>query len=84
MKIKFKCECGCDFIEEVLENVTMYSVVSGIEKLDNDDIAIDYGDSNTEFGDVSHFQCMECGKILASDSKELYEFLKHNDMLEKN
>jgi len=90
MKINFKCDvCEHAVIEEVLTEVTQYSIVSDLEELPDGSVAIDYGDTNTEFGEVSHYQCLNCGKTLTdhgspiSTPEDLYESLKANEMLEE-
>jgi hypothetical protein len=96
MKINFKCDScdSCSAIEEVLEGVTQYSTISDIEQFKNEPyketVALDYGETNTEFGEISHFQCMNCGVTLRNHGvtittpEELYEYLECNDMLKEN
>ncbi len=90
MKINFKCQCGSRSIEEVLENVFMYSTMADIEKLEDNSVSIDYGDNNTDYGELSHYQCTYCGKAIQNHSglkiscpEELYEWLEHNNMLKE-
>ena len=84
MKINFKCKCGGSVIEEVLDEVLQYSTISDIEKLDNGMVALDYGETNTEDGDLSRYQCQECGMFIQAHSPEkLYEWLECNDMLKE-
>ena len=85
MKINFKCKCGGSIIEEVLDEVLQYSTISDIEKLDNDMVALDYGETNTEDGNLSRYQCRNCGLFIkALSPEELYEWLECNDMLKEN
>lgn len=89
MKIKFRCDvCEHDIIEEVLSDVTQYSKISDIEQFDNfpykTTVALDYGESNVEGGDLSHYQCQECGFLIkATSPEELFEFLEKNNMLKE-
>jgi uncharacterized Zn finger protein len=95
MKINFECDvCECDVIEEVMTDVIQYSTVSGIDKFDNfpykTTVSIDYGKSNTEFGETLHYQCMNCGNILKNHGvtittpEDLYGLLEANEMLKND
>lgn len=92
MKIKFKCDvCEHDVIEEVLNGVTQYSTVSELEKFPDGTVDIAYDElTKTEYGELSHYQCMNCGKTLTNHGEtihtpeELYELLECNDMLKEN
>jgi len=92
MKINFKCDvCEHDVIEEVLNDVTQYSIISELEKFPDGTVAIAYDElTNTEYGELSHYQCMNCGKTLKNHGvtittpEELYELLECNDMLKGN
>jgi len=91
MKINFKCDvCEHDTIEEVLNDVTQYSTLCGdIEKYSDGGVAIDSELTNSEFGELSHYQCMNCGEILKNHGvtittpEELYGWLECNDMLKE-
>lgn len=66
MEIKFKCpKCGCEHLEEVLSNVTQYSIIDVID----DDGAIDYRDKGMSYdgGEVNRYQCNECGFTVGED-----------------
>jgi hypothetical protein len=88
MNINFKCpKCNHDALEEVLVNVIMSTVISGIVKIENE-VYTDTGPSSTEEGDLSHYQCVCCGEKLHTESgmtvsceQELYEWLENNNML---
>ena len=87
MKIKFECKnCKCNLLEEVVTDVDMYSTISDMEKTDNG-VAVCYRNSNTEFGDVLHYQCANCDEIIEDGAitspEELYEWLESNGMLEE-
>ena len=74
----FKCK-NCDYreVEEVLNGVTQYTIVLSIE-LDKDGkfLGMDYGNTNTEGGDLNDmwYQCVRCGT--AVDKEELVKITK--------
>ena len=64
---KFKCpKCGCNRLEEVMTDVVQSSVIAVVE-----DGAADYENTSTDGGVVDRIQCLECGKVVASDYEEL-------------
>ena len=96
MKINFKCGdsfCNGNVVEEVLNGVTQYSTILNIEKFINEPyketVALDYGKTNAESGELSHYQCMSCGATLKNHGitittpEELYEWLECNGMLKR-
>lgn len=90
MKINFKCDvCEYNAIEEVLDNVIQYSTITDVERLDKDTVMLKYGNSNNEFGEISYYQCVGCGRTLKNHGvniqtpEELYEWLECNDMLKE-
>lgn len=57
----FKCPmCGSNLLEEIMTGVTQTSLVNGVEE----DGFLDYGSSSTEGGEVTRYQCSECGRVL--------------------
>ena len=84
MKVSFKCEkCGNNILEEVLFGVEKFSSINDIEMTDNRYVAIFYGNSNDEGGDIDRYQCASCGEqIGVSSPEELFDYLKNNNMLE--
>jgi len=87
-EIKFKCsECGDNQLEEVLTGVTVSSIVDYIDK----DGYTEYGDHvENNGGEVSRYQCINCGYVLVddddgtiTDSRDLATYLK-NTMLKVN
>lgn len=92
MKINFKCEkCGSDKIDEVMSAVDQYSIVTEIEPLEDNVVVLDYGGISYENGELEHYECFRCGErlmnkdgtSLVNSPEELYEWLKDNNMLEK-
>lgn len=78
MKLQFTCPtCGLHRLDEVLENVTQFSTMI-MELCDDDSLAIDYDDHYCENGDITRYQCTDCGYIIpdVSSEEELKEFLK--------
>jgi hypothetical protein len=73
--MNFKCECGSTRIEEVMTDVTQYSVVDTISVIDDGELCMEYGTTNTEGGDVDHYQCVSCGRTV--DKHELLELAEH-------
>ena len=83
MELIFNClECGHNILEEIMTDVIQTSVLSAID----DSGALDYNGVSSEGGEVSHYQCANCGKSLrdkesdcvVNDPKELAEWLKEN------
>jgi predicted RNA-binding Zn-ribbon protein involved in translation (DUF1610 family) len=74
---KFTCNrCGAHTLEEVMTDVTAVSEVSGIELLEGEALSIQYGDQTNDGGGVSHYQCGDCGKVIADNQEELYACLQ--------
>lgn len=66
----WKCKnCDCENFEEVLEGVTQTSVIVGMERLDEETIMFDYGNTSTDGGDYDtiRFQCVNCGNAISPD-----------------
>jgi transcription elongation factor Elf1 len=81
--LKFKCPaCGCEKLEEVLVGVRQLSLITAIDESG----AIDYDPNgvNAEEGEVSNYQCFNCGEHLqdesgvVNDPDILVEWLKKN------
>ncbi|MCK9279140.1 MAG: hypothetical protein M0P71_00730 [Melioribacteraceae bacterium] len=72
MKKKFSCpECQCDIVEEVTEHVTVSYPIIQIN-INEEDVEADYDDAINEGGELSRFQCSNCGFIIeASNLEEL-------------
>jgi len=86
MKVNFKCkECGFNKIEEVMEGVRKYSIISHAEMTDTNYVGLQYGDCNDEDGELLHYQCAGCGNEIEGcwNPESLYNYLKKNNMLEK-
>jgi predicted RNA-binding Zn-ribbon protein involved in translation (DUF1610 family) len=86
MKVNFKCEkCGHNIIEEVLEGVRKYSTIINIEMMDNGYAAVEYGNSNDEYGNLDRYQCAACGSVIEGCYTEnsLFDYLKENNMLKE-
>jgi len=65
-KRTFKCpDCGCKDIEEVMVSVVQFTVIDGVE-WSSDDPIVHYSSDrrNSEGGEVSHYQCFECGYVI--------------------
>jgi len=56
-------------LEEVMENVTVASVVTVIDE----DEGLQYGEQTNEEGSVVRFQCAKCGHKVADTEDELFE-----------
>ena len=82
MNYNFKCKrCGNNTIEEILTDVTVSSVITAIHLIDNGDgdedyidFEMEYGDTENNGGDVSRYQCCECGKVISK--KDMLTMLK--------
>lgn len=90
MKIDFHCpnpDCGGTILEEVLTNVTQRTNIDFAEKLDDGTVALDYGPTVAEEGEVNCYCCATCGNILKdgiskiSTPEELLEFLQKQGMV---
>lgn len=85
MKINFKCPiCKKSVIEEILLNVTQASIITDIDQdSESGSVYLDYGLSSNEGGELSCFQCLECGYVIpACDSPEaLLKWLRENNMI---
>jgi len=55
-------------IEEVMNDVTLYSVVGNIMVVDGE-LVLDYGNTNTSDGDTDNlmYQCFLCGGIISEE-----------------
>ena len=74
--LKFNCECGSNLIEEVMSDVTQYAVVNDVEILEDGSLCMDYGNTNTEGGDINsiYYQCVKCGReVLIDELKSCVE-----------
>jgi predicted nucleic-acid-binding Zn-ribbon protein len=74
----FTCSnCGSHKVEEVMINVTLLSEVIAIEDNGDDAISVHYDYHNTEHygGEVCHYQCKDCGKIIANNEFGLKKVL---------
>ena len=70
---KWKCpNCGESRIEEILINAVVASEVTDVP---GDCLDLFYGKQTTEDGEVERYQCMTCGHVIASSSKEVVETL---------
>ena len=79
----FTCpHCGGHQLEEVMFSVIQSSPVLDMEVDDEGEDAeahiVEYGDATHDGGEVSHYQCADCGEDLhcGSDDQSLYEYLK--------
>jgi len=60
MSREFTCpDCHEHRLEEVMINVTVSSEVNSI----SEDGCIEYGEQTNDDGEVSHYQCVNCGYI---------------------
>ena len=84
MKINFKCPtCKCHSFEEVMSDVTVSSDVgTDAIYLGDGDIELEYCEQINDGGEVERYQCASCGKLLATDSQALFQYLKDHNMLE--
>jgi len=65
--LKFKCpKCGKKVLEEIMVEVVQSSSISEIQD-DDGTVYIDYENSSTDGGEVSHYQCVECGYIIKDE-----------------
>ena len=87
-KINFECPtCGKDILIEMMDKVTLESVVEGIS---DDKCNLEYSESETDLGEVVHYECANCGDKLYDDNNQiinhwekLIDWLRNNDMLEE-
>lgn len=69
--LDFRCDkCGGNRLEEVMVNAIVTSVVDSIG-VDGD---VEYGAKIIDDGDVSHYQCVNCGKV--------FDFVEPQDLVE--
>jgi DNA-directed RNA polymerase subunit RPC12/RpoP len=67
-KINFKCPtCGGARIEEVLEGVVKFSEITGVAIDADGDLALEYGNTNDEGGELDRYQCVDCGAPVSVD-----------------
>ena len=68
--LRFKCpQCSSERLEEVMTDVTVASMIDGVEELSGDigeDNLLDvhYGDATNDGGEVACYQCVDCGTVL--------------------
>ena len=82
MEYKFRCpKCGCDRLEEIMENVTVSSVISSI----HESLNFNYSKQSNEGGEIVRYQCMECGYSSEDDygayvntPEDLVEWIKNH------
>jgi hypothetical protein len=83
-RINFKCpKCGEDLLTEIQEAITSYEVTF-IERIDNVTTTLDYGPLLGAYngnGDVS-YECSACFYKIATNERDLYDWLETNGMLE--
>jgi len=73
----FTCpKCGSHKLDEVLFAVSQTSSITVIEpNFEESSLALDYGGYSHDGGELSHYSCGECGRLIAKDEKELANFL---------
>jgi DNA-directed RNA polymerase subunit RPC12/RpoP len=84
MKVNFKCpECDHDILVEISTATESIPVVYA-EKTTGGSTLLDYGDSfGIDYDDAPQsYRCALCDKKIATDSDELYAWLKFQGMLE--
>jgi len=66
MKVySFRCpKCGNTKLDEVLENVIQIFFITSIKEIDENTVALDYGNSCTDGGNVKCYRCSKCGYVL--------------------
>ena len=63
--LNFKCpKCGQNILEEIMVNCIQASSIDTI----SDEGFVDYDNASTDFGEVSHYQCLNCGYILTDEN----------------
>ena len=73
----FKCECGCQVLEEVMGGVTYSSVIKSVRDEEGLGMA-EYGKSSADGGEVEAIQCGGCGKFIAGDLESLLRVVSAN------
>lgn len=68
----FKCDCGCQVLEEIMGGVTHTSTILNVG--DSGDAV--YGHSSQDGGEVESIQCAACGKKYAESTEELAKKFK--------
>jgi len=72
----FTCQrCGGHRLEEVMRDVTQTSVIACVENVAGM-LQCDYDDVLCEGGEVSHYQCANCGEVVAETADELLDLLQ--------
>ena len=73
-KLKFKCpECGGVSLDEVLGDAVVVSEVTAMTVDDRNWVGMAYGDHEVQQGGVDHYECRDCGKLVAKDGQDLLE-----------
>ena len=71
----FTCpRCGGHKLEEVMIEVVQTTVITAVECVENG-LACDYGDCSHDGGEVSCYQCGNCGNVVAENEAALRELL---------
>ena len=77
--LKFKCSCGCDQLEEILDNVTARSLIKSIGE-DGDMV---YGEVTNEDGDTVTYQCFECGELIKDEDGTIHDCVRLAEYLKE-
>lgn len=81
-RIGFVCfKCSGTTLEEVMTGVTVSTTITSV----GDQGDVEYGEATNENGEVSHYQCLDCGYILPVYPRpgepmvnSLFQWLKNN------
>jgi predicted RNA-binding Zn-ribbon protein involved in translation (DUF1610 family) len=74
----FTCpKCGSHKLNEILVGVIQTTEVTAVEQAD-DGLACDYGDSTHDGGEIAHYECGNCGNIVATSEEQLAQLLFGN------
>jgi len=91
-RMNFKCpKCEHTVIEEVMQHAVVSTNISFVyARRDEEHASIDYGETSTDYGEVSHYQCNRCGQKLRDDTigaiddaAALAQWLFKHEMLEE-
>lgn len=77
--LKFVCpRCKATRLEEVMTNVTQFSVIQTVEEKDGEAMVEYAAEGNTEEGEIDRYQCVSCGYVLegVTEPEELVEWLR--------